>query len=224
MAHNCSSSEDSSRTAERGISRSGKFAVAIVVVYASLFTGLLWGGFVGNVLYVGLLSSAFWAVYIAGPLAVVLWVGFIVRRLFAPRGQRSILRAGLKSAVIVFGTIGLVLWTVAVIPPGARTFSSGYWIHAKLWVDVDEIRTWAAGRTASVYRFTPIPVDQWPASLRRLAVSGGVVTCNPKNLTVIFYEGGDYGHWGLTVARPGTQPPDDRHAIELEDGVWVWRE
>lgn len=194
----------------------------VVLFYAILGGGLWWGGVVGHVLYVGLLSSAFWAVYVAGPLAIVLWAGFMVRRWLS--GGGAMVRAGLKSGVIIFGTIGLVLWIVALVPPNARTFNSGYWIHAKLRVDVDEIRTWAASRDPSIDRFEPIPRDQWPASLRSLSVSGGVVTCDPKSLTVIFYEGGQYGHWGLTVAPPGVQPPDDRHAIELQDGVWVWCE
>ena len=215
MDNNSDSATNSPGSAGRRGSRSDKFAVAIVVVYGILVAGLCYGGIVGHVLYVGLLASAFWAVYVAGPLAIVLWGGLMVRRRLA---------GALKSAVLIFGTIGLVLWIVAVIPPSARTFSSGYWIHAKLWVDVDEVRTWAAGRTPSVDRFEPIAVDQWPASLRRVSVSGGRVTCDPKSLTVVFYEGGDYGHWGLTVAPPGTRPPDDRNAIELQDGAWVWRE
>jgi hypothetical protein len=211
--HNCDSSTDSPGLAG-GSGRSGKFAWAIVVVYAILAGGLCYGGIVGHMLYVGLLSSVFWAVYVAGPLAIVLWAGLLVRR----RGTGA-----LKSAVLIFGTIGLVLWIVAMIP-STRTFSSGYWIHAKLRVDVDEIRTWAATHKPEANRFEHIPSDQWPGSLRSVAVSGGAVTCDPKSQTVIFYEGGDYGHWGLTVAAPGTEPPDDRNAIQLQDGAWVWSE
>jgi len=198
--------------------------MAIVVIYAIAFGGLCWGGRVEYILFLGLLSAAYLAVYAAGPLALVLWVAFMTHRLFIRKDRRFLFRAGLKSGVIVFGTIGLVLWTIATIPPSARTFTAGYWFHAKVWADVEEIRTWAAGRTASVDRFEPIGEDQWPASLRRMQVSGGRVTCDPKSLTVIFYEGGGYGHWGLTVGAPGTPPPTGRHAIELQDGAWVWHE
>ena len=221
---NSDSSTNSPRAARRRISRSNRFALTIVIIYAVLFGGLCYGGVVGHVLYLGLLSAAYLAVYVAGPLAFVLWAAFMAHRLFAGEYRGSIFRAGVKSSVIVFGTIGLVLWTVATIPPGARTFAAGYWCHAKVWADVDEIRTWAARRTPSADRFEPIGAEKWPASLRRMQVSGGTVTCDPKSLTVIFYEGGGYGHWGLTVAPKGTPPPADRHAIRLQDGAWVWHE
>jgi len=206
------------------MSRSGKFALFIAILYAILLAWAWFGGMVGHILYVGLLSTTFWAVYVAGPLATILWVGLMFHRLTVGKNRRAIFSAGLKSAVIIFGGIGLVLWTVATTPPSARTFSSGYWIHAKIWVDIDEIRTWARNQPPSVNRFEPIPRNQWPASLRRVAISGGTVTCDPKTLTVIFYEGGQYGHWGLTTAPAGTSPPDDRHAIQLQDGAWVWCE
>ena len=219
-----SSTTDSPRTAGRPMSRSGKFALMIVVIYAVLFGGLCYGSLVGYVLFLGLLSAAYLAVYVAGPLGFVLWAAFMAHRLFIRKNRESIFRAGLKSGAIVFGTIGLVLWTVATIPPAARTFSAGYWFHAKVWADVEEIRAWAAKRTPSADRFEPIPADQWPASLRRMQIFGGTVTCDPKSLTVIFYEGGGYGHWGLTVGPPGTPLPADRHAIRLQDGAWVWHE
>ncbi|MDP6543272.1 MAG: hypothetical protein QGH60_04725 [Phycisphaerae bacterium] len=219
-----SSTTDSPRGAKRRMSRSSRFALAIVIVYAILLAGLCWGSIVGFVLFLGLLSAAYLAVYVAGPLAMLLWVAFMAHRLFVRKDRGALFRAGLKSGVIIFGTIGLVLWTIATIPPPARTFTAGYWVHAKIWSDVEEIRTWAAGRTPSVDRFEPIAVEQWPASLRRMQVSGGTVTCDPKNFTVIFYEGGGYGHWGLTVGPPGTSPPTGRHAIELQDGAWVWHE
>jgi len=222
--HDSDSLTDSPRTARLRMSRSGRFALAIVIIYAILLAGLCWGGIVGHVLYVGLLSSAFLAVYAAGPLALVLWAGFVAHRIFAGKDRGCLFRSALKSGVIVFGTIGLVLWTAATIPPGARTFSAGYWFHAKVWADVEEIRAWAAGRTPSPDRFEPIDADRWPASLRRMQVFGGTVTCDPKRLTVIFYEGCGYGHWGLTVAAPGTPLPPDRHAIKLQDGAWVWHE
>ena len=206
------------------MSRGNRYALAIIIMYLAGLAGLCCGGTVGLVLYTGLLASTFWGVYVAGPLALFLWAGFMAHRLFVRKDRISIFRAGLKSGVIVFGTIGLVLWIVATVPPSARTFTAGYWLHAKAWADVSEIRTWAAGRSPSDDRFEPIGADQWPASLRRMSVSGGTVTCDPKSLTVIFYEGGGFGHWGLTVAPPGTPPPADRHAIKLEDGAWVWHE
>ena len=206
------------------MTRSGRFALAIVIIYAILLAGLCWGSIVGHVLFLGLLSAAYLAVYLAGPLAFILWAMFMAHRLFIRKDRGYIFRAGLKSGVIIFGTIGLVLWIIAMIPPSARTFTAGYWCHAKVWADVEEIRTWAVGRVPSADRFEHIPTDQWPASLRRTAVSGGRVTCDPKNFTVIFYEGGDSGHWGLTVGPKGTPPPADRHAIKLQDGAWVWHE
>ena len=205
------------------MSRSNRFALTIVIIYAVLCAGLCCGGIVGFILFLGLLSAAYPAVYIAGPLALVLWAAFMAHRLFTGKDRGFIFRAGLKSGVIVFGTIGLVLWTVATIQP-AGTFTAGYWFHAKIWADVEEIRTWAVKRTPSVDRFEPIGADHWPASLRRMRVSGGTVTCDPRSLTVIFYEGGEYGHWGLTVGPPGAPLPAGRHAIKLENGAWVWHE
>jgi hypothetical protein len=205
------------------MTRSGRFALAIAIIYAILLGGLCWGGRVEHLLYRGLLSAAYPAVYIAGPLALVLWAVFMLHRFFARENRGFLCRAGLKSGIIIFGTIGLALWTVATIRP-ARTFTAGYWFHAKIWADVEEIRAWAVKRTPSADKFEHIPEDQWPASLRRTQVFDGRVTCDPKNFTVIFYEGGGYGHWGLTVAPIGTSPPTGRYAIKLEDGAWVWHE
>jgi len=205
------------------MTRSGRFALAIVIIYAILLGGLCWGGVVGHVLFLGLLSAVYLAVYVAGPFALVLWAAFMAHRFFARENRGSLFRAGLKSGIIIFGMIGLALWTIATIRP-ARTFTAGYWFHAKIWADVEEIRTWAVKRTPSADRFEPIGAEKWPASLRRTQVFDGRVTCDPKDFTVIFYEGGGYGHWGLTVAPIGTSPPIGRYAMKLEDGAWVWHE
>lgn len=218
------SPDDSARRTRRPLGWSGVLAIFIAVLHAIIIGGLLRGGFVGHILYVGLISSGYLAMYVFGPLAVLLWTVFMIRRLFAGGGWGSVIRSGLKGGVIVFGGLGLVLWTFAAIPPNARAFCCGYWIHAKLVVDVDEIRLWAEDPPPVASRFDPIAQEHWPASLHRLAHREGKVICDAKSKTVTFYEGGEYGHWGLTVARPGTKPPDDRYTIMLEDGVWVWRE
>lgn len=222
MDRGSDSSSSSPGVPKRRMSRGGRIAWAIVIIYAAALVGLCCGGSVGLILYTGLIASAYLAVYLAAPLAFALWAGFMAHRLLVRKNRGSIFRSAMKSGVGVFGTIGIVLWVAAMIPPSARTLAAGYWIHAKTWSDVDEIRSWAARRDPSADRFEPIGADRWPASLRRMQVSGGTVTCDPKSLTVRFSEGGDFLHWGLTVAPPGTPRPVDRHAIMLEDGAWVW--
>ena len=224
MNSNPNSPDDPNPPAKRRWSRSGKFAVLIVALYGIVAAGLSYGSLPGHILYVGLLSSAFLAIYAAGPLAIVLWTGFMIRRIFARGKYGSTLKAALKSAIIIFGTIGLALWTASAIRPNAETLSAGYWIHAKIRIDVNEIRSWAASREPSADRFEPIDPEQWPESLRRVSIRGGTVTCDPETHTVIFHEGGQYMRWGITVAGPQTAPPGDRSEIELESGAWVWCE
>ncbi|MDP6044159.1 MAG: hypothetical protein QGH94_04940 [Phycisphaerae bacterium] len=224
MANNPDSKTHSPGGAPRRGSRSDKFAMLIIFIYAVLAGGLCWGGSLGYVLYAGLLSAGFLAAYVAGPAAAVLWAVFMMIRFGARKNRSSIVRSGLKSAVIIFGTIALALWTVAATSPNTRTVSAGFWVHAKLRIDVDEIRTWAARRTPSSDRFEPIDRDQWPESLRGVSLGGGTVTCDPETQTVIFHEGGQYFRWGLTVAPPSTDSPDDRWEIKLADGAWVWSE
>jgi len=206
------------------LSRSDRFAVAIVVFYAIVAAVVVYGGIVGHAIYVGLISAGFLAVYAAGPLAAVLWAAFMTHRFFRRKNQGSLIRSGVKSAVVIFGTIGLAIWTFGSIPPNGRAVSAGYWFRARLKVDVEEVRSWAAGQEPSTDRFEPIGRDQWPETLRRVSLGGGVVTCDPKTRTVVFYEGGQYVRWGVTIARPGTEPPDDRCAVSLADGAWVWAE
>jgi hypothetical protein len=224
MSSKQDSSSDSNLPARRRRSRSSKFAILLVVIYAILGGGLCYGGMIRHILYSGLISAGFLAVYAAGPLAIVLWVAFMIRRVAAKQKTGSILRFALKSGVIIFGTIGLALWTPATIRPNATTVSAGYWIHAKLRIDIREIRTWAVSRRKPLIRFEPIDRDEWPESLRRVSIWGGTVTCDPKTRTVIFHEGGDYVRWGLTVGDAQAAPPGDRSEIELESGAWVWCE
>ena len=202
MDSNSNSSTDSPSGGRRQFGRSGKLAVLIVVLYAVLTGGLCWGGIVGHVFYVGLVAARFLAVYAVGPLAVVLWAAFMMTK-----GKGPVVRSGLKSAVIIFGLLGLALWTVATIPPNARAVSAGFWIRAKLGVDTGQIRSWAAARQPSADRFEPVDRDQWPESLRSLSPRGGTVTYDPKTHAVIFYQEGRYFRWGLTVAAPGAPPP-----------------
>jgi hypothetical protein len=141
-------------------------------------------------------------------------------RLFIRKKRRAVIWTGIKYGIIVFGVMGFVFWFWGMIPPAAKTFTLGYWIHAKVWVDVEEVRSWKQKHPTAEGQITS---DEWPSSLKNMPMSYGRLHHEGPS-TVTLVEGGGFGHWGLTIAPKGTPIPDGWCVLKLEDGAWVWHE
>jgi len=120
--------------------------------------------------------------------------------------------------------MGLMIWPWGLVPPSAKTFTKGYWLHAKVWVNVEDLRNWAQKRGALSDPNEEVPWQEWPVCLRRMPMSHGTLLYKQQESTITLFEGSGFGHWGLTVAPEGTPIPDDWCVLKLEDGAWVWHE
>jgi len=203
---------------------SGKLALAVCIVHAGLFLVLLSGTTMSFILGIGMLSASYLVLYVGFPLAALLWAASMAYWIAMRQEWRRLIWTGVKYAIILLGSIGLGLWLIGMVPPTAKTFTLGYWLHVKVWADVDEIRTWAARRAPAHDSFRSIPQAQWPSCMRRMPFSFGTVWCDLDRSTVTFSEGGGFGHWGFTVAPKGTPIPDGWCVLRLEESAWVWHE
>ncbi|HXC99667.1 MAG TPA: hypothetical protein VN048_10025 [Verrucomicrobiae bacterium] len=179
--------------------------VGLIVSIPFFCTGLLW-------CYSGLL-----AVFITLPIAFVL----------AKRRGKTLIDATLSSfrwSVIVFGALGLMMWASVFVIPGYKTFTLGYWIHAKIWLDEGQVRYWAASQKGSRDMDETIPYDQWPSSMRAASMGYGSLRVDPNTKVVTLDDGGGFGHWGIVVAQKGSPPSFGSYAILLQDGAWVWHD
>ncbi len=175
-----------------------------LVVFIPLFcVGLLW-------CYAGLT---------AGCITFLVWF-FLARH----KGFKSI-PAGISAArwsVIVFGAIGLVLLPSVLVIPGYKTFTLGHWIHAKAWLNVVQVRKWAAEQETPAGPRHGIPYKEWPMSLKVANWGSGSLLVDPNTKAVTVVDGGGFGHWGIYIAPIGTTEPRlGGYNIQLEDGAWV---
>ena len=215
----------SARVPRRRITISGMLALVVCVIHGLLFLALFSEDTEGSsILFFGMLSVYYLVIYVGFPLSVLLWGALMVYQVAVCKQRRRLIWRGVKYAVIILGAMGLTLWLIGTVPPTAKTFTVGYWFHAKVWADVDEIRAWAAEQNPAHDWFQSIPEKHWPSCLRRIPLSDGAVMYDPENSTVTFYEGGGFGHWGFTVAPKGTPVPEGWCVLRLEDGAWVWHE
>jgi hypothetical protein len=204
------------------------FRIALLVL-----VGIIVGSFVpivGLVVFIPVFRIGLLWFY-SGLVAVCLT--FSISMLAAKsRGQKlvSSLVSGIRWSVIVFMFLGVLLAFSVIIIPGYMTFTVGYWIHCKLWVDAAQIRNWAAHQEGSnndqygMFQYENIPYEQWPSSLRTGAILSQGIYIDPQTKAVTLVDGGALaGHWGLYVAAPGATPKQDRnYYISFGDGAWVW--
>lgn len=218
------SSEGTPSKTSRGMTVSCKLAIAICVFYSLAGIGLFSGTILSFFLSNGLVCASFLVLYVGIPLAFVVWALMMYSRVIVRRNRRSMIWAGMKYGIVIFGLMGLGFWLVGMIPPTAKTFTLGYWFHAKVWVDVDEIRAWAQTQDTELDSMATVPLADWPPCLRRMPLSYGSLRHNPSTSSTTFWEGGGFGHWGVTVAPKGTPLPDGWCVLKLEDGAWVWHD
>ena len=124
------------------VSLSGKFTIIICCIYLLFIIAFLSGTILTGLIFIGIWSASFLVIYIGMPLACLAWVIGMVYRIFIRKNRRLMIWTGIKYGIIVFGIMGLVFWLWGLVPPCDKTFTRGYWIHAKVWVDVEEVRRW----------------------------------------------------------------------------------
>ncbi|PIU65543.1 MAG: hypothetical protein COS85_08360 [Armatimonadetes bacterium CG07_land_8_20_14_0_80_59_28] len=112
--------------------------------------------------------------------------------------------------------------------PGYITFTAGYWMHANIWLDVDEVREWAK-KPAIPYEKDwgckrQVPREYWPATLRRLCRGYGTVIFDPTVRAVKLADGGGFGHWGVYIGPWDDFNPDRAYRLRLRKDAWVWHE
>jgi hypothetical protein len=155
---------------------------------------------------------------------ITFFVSFLLARHKGLMPVAAVISAGRRS-VIVFGAIGVILLPSFLIVPGYKPFTLGNWIHAKTWLNVDEVRKWAVGQDTSAYPSHGIPHKQWPASLKVATWGSGRLLVDPSTKIVTVVDGGGFGHWGIEIAPVGTSKPHlYGYVIQLEDGAWVCTE
>ena len=166
--------------------------------------------------------------FYAGSVAVciTLPIAFIVAWRKDAKTKSAIFSAA-RWSFIVGGAIGFVM--LAMIPIfGIRMLLFGELVHAKIWLNVPEVRQWAAlpHQPQGTSRGIEVPFNEWPATMRRTYHGGGRLHIDLETNTVTHSDGGGFvGGWGITIAPPGTpKPPASAGiSISLEDGVWVQR-
>ena len=165
-----------------------------------------------------------------GALATFLAFGLawlMARWLFDKSRQR--LRFSGQLAGIVFALVGIILIASVPFVRGHDLDMVGYWLHARIWLDAEKVRTWAqgleipAGETAGVFRL------RWPLTLWITASLTGRVRVDGDTRNVTLLHGSALaGHWGILVTAPGQvwraeAFDEEARYWNLEDGVWVWR-
>ncbi len=206
----------------------GWVAGAILLIYA----GAVIAGFVLPMwlfLLVIVAHCVFYLVlYLGAPCAAVAWLVAMLCRLFVFKQRRELVWTGVKYGVICFGLMGICFGLLLLAAPGYVTMTEGFWIHMKVWADVEAIRTWGVsyeldGEEPETLSEGSVFVDRgrWPRSIRWLGPNMVVLELRDRSVNLVY--GGGFGHWGLTVGPKRTEPPGD-FTIPLEDGAWVWHE
>jgi hypothetical protein len=145
-------------------------------------------------------------------------------RIFIRMNRQLMIWTGIKYGIIVFGIMGLVFGFCGLVPPAAKTFMLGFWIHAKVWLDAEEVRSWIKENQTSIEPNTNVPLAQGPFSLKMISLYSGRLNYDKQNSTITMFQGSGFCHWGVTVAPKPTPIPDGWCVFKLEDGAWVWIE
>ncbi|NIP24248.1 MAG: hypothetical protein GWN67_02655 [Phycisphaerae bacterium] len=204
------------------VSLSGIFVIIICGVYILLAFAFLSGTILTGLIFIGIWSASFLVIYIGMPLACLVWATSMGYRIFIRKNRQLMIWTGIKYGIIVFGIMGLVFGLCGLVPPTAKTFMLGFWIHSKVWLDAEEIRRWIKENQTSTDPNTNVPLAQGPFSLKMIALYSGRLNYDKQNSTITMFQGSGFGHWGLTVAPKGTPIPDGWCVKKLEDGAWVW--
>lgn len=179
--------------------------VGLVVGIPFLMVAYLW-------CYLGLLVAT---------VAFVMSYFVALRRLY---GVKKRLFLAFRRSVVLFGAIGLVLLPSPLVVPGYKTFTLGYWMHAKIWLNVDEVRNWSADSNIPCNESHEISREHWPSSLKRFCPGFGTLSIHPETRTVTLTQGGGFGHWGVVIVPKKQKASPLGYAMKLDDGAWVWHE
>lgn len=150
---------------------------------------------------------------------------FLIRMRRAHRLLDSIASAA-RWSVILFGALGAVLMLSVFVIPGYKSFTLGYWIHARIWLNTAQVRDWAAHQKVTTDSAAAVPYPLWPSSLKRASLGSGRVRVDPETRSVLLVDGGGFGHWGIRIVGPGAADSSfgRNYALKVEPGAWVWHE
>ncbi len=214
--------ENQSPEPHKKVSLSGIFVIIICGVYVLLAFAILSCTTLTFLLFIGMWSASFLVIYIGMPLSCLVWAISMGYRIFIRKNRQLMIWTGIKYGIIVFGIMGLVFWLWGLYPPPDKTFMLGYWIHTKVWLDVEEVRRWIKENQTSIDSNTYVPLAQWPSSLKMISLYSGGLNYDKQNSTITLHQGGAFVHYCLTVAPKQTPIPDGWCVKKLEDGAWVW--
>lgn len=205
----------------RSIALSSKVLVVLVSCYALLFL-CSFAPLFGILITLTFRIIGYLWVYTGVPVAVVASVcGLLVPR--TPCALRRRLARGMKSGAITFLGYGLLLCPSFLVVPGAEVFTAGYCIHAKVWLDVSQIREFIEEPGVGPQEYGGIPREKWPPTLRRFSDHGRLIL-DPASKSLTLVNGGGFGHWGVHIAPGDSAPPVYWIVLKFGPGAWVWHD
>lgn len=160
----------------------------------------------------------------AGLAFVAFWL--VGRALLSSIRQR--LQLAFLSAAIAFAAVGIALMASIIFVRGYRVQMAGYWLHAKIWLDVEQVRQWAQTMDPPKATLGNIELRRFPTTSWLTGFPAGRVLVDRRTQEVRVIQGSALsGHWGVFVTTKDRQRPEDDESTntyywKLEDGAWVW--
>jgi len=196
-----------------------------IIIYASLFVCAFIPLF-GLFIYIPFeCAGLLWCYYGFVTVCITFPIVFIVTK-YHGAGLLTATASAFRWSVITFGALGLVLSAAVFTMPGYRAFTRGYWLHAKIWLSVPQVREWAKHEPGTTGPRETVPFARWPTTLKIASLGEGEVRIDPETKTVMLVDGGGFGHWGIRVGPAEAVEGHFRRSyrIDLQSGAWVWHE
>jgi hypothetical protein len=168
--------------------------IAALLLYGGLL-GSLFVPSVGMIAFISALCVSYLWAYAGSVLGTVVFLASWLagRRAFPKKRQR--LQFSVQLSAVTFAMVGIILMAAALSLPGYNIHMAGYWLHVKLWLDVDKVRNWAQSlgirqdpRAIDTFG-VPVAYERWPATLRILSVPAGRVYVNRRTIGVTVEHG-----------------------------------
>lgn len=144
----------------------------------------------------------------------------------APRGLAPLRWiAGLVLCVVMTTAVTIPLWTGYTVGPiFYKTALHRFRTEMRLRADVPAMQNWLAHADVETLKKS---IELKPAELPSCVTRLTDRACVTDEGTLVLIWGNGFGHWGLTIAPPGTPLPGEdsrEYHLPLADGAWVWHE
>jgi hypothetical protein len=195
--------------------------LGLAVLFVGAFVPIL-----GLIVFIPFFCTALlWCYSGAAFVCLAFPVVFLIHMRSAHRLRTSVASAA-RWSVILFGVLGVVLMLSVFVVPGYKSFTLGYWIHAKIWLSTAQVRDWAAHQKGITDSAAGVPYSLWPSSLKLASLGSGRVQVDPETRSVLLVDGGGFGHWGIRVTGPDATDSSfgSNYALKVQPGAWVWHE